>query len=226
MTGTPFFDARGFRSPVLLAAVVALAASTIQSRSVAAETTIDFIRDIRPILSNHCFKCHGPDEATREAGLRLDTPEGATEDLGGYRAIEPGDAESSELYERLTTDDEYSRMPPVDSGLELSEKQIQLLREWIDRGAGYDQHWAFTPLREPHTRSIDHLIDRRLRELGLQRSPPAERATLMRRVHLDLLGVLPSADAVEEFLRDDSPNAYARLVDRLLANPHFGEKWG
>lgn len=188
--------------------------------------TIDFTRDIRPILSNHCFKCHGPDEATREAGLRLDTAEGATEDFGGYQPIVPHDAELSEVVARLTSDDEFLRMPPAGSGLELSDAQIRLLTQWIDAGAQYDLHWSFNPIVPSGPRSIDARIDRKLRSLGLQRSPRAERTTQIRRLYLDLLGVAPTPESVTRFVTDQSPDAYRRLVDRLLADPRFGEKWG
>ena len=199
------------------------AASETDGASAAA---VDFRRDVRPILSNHCFKCHGPDEATREAGLRLDTEEGATEDLGGYQAIVPGDSGASELVARLLSDDEDLRMPPPDSGLELSADQIATLRRWIDTGAAYQPHWAFVPPGRPESVSIDASIDRQLTAIGLRRSPPADRPTLLRRLHIDLLGVAPPPRLLDDFLADESPDAYRRLVDRLLADPQFGEKWG
>jgi len=215
--------------------------------------SIDFARQIRPILSNHCFKCHGPDEATREAGLRLDTAEGAQEDFGGYQPITPGDPAASAVIERIRSADPGLRMPPPDSGLDLSNAQIELLERWVAEGGTYGQHWAFRPIVRPaippataeagppaeapvtEARAgmgqatngpLDRFIDRRLTQHGLHRSPPAARPILIRRLYLDLLGILPAPGVVEAFETDDQPAAYQRLVDRLLANPHLGEKWG
>ncbi len=213
---------------------------------------IDFARDIRPILSNKCFKCHGPDEETREADLRLDTHEGATIDLGGYRAIDLEDPQSSELLRRVLSTDDFERMPPPDSGLDVSDEEAQLLRKWIEGGAVYEPHWAFRPLERPPVPAIstiessttsstassitapldwvqhpiDHFILKGLQRFGLSPSPEADRATLIRRVHLDLLGLPPSPAQVAEFLADSMPDAYARMVDRALASPHYGERWG
>ncbi len=202
---------------------------------VAAAETIDFARDIRPLLSNTCFKCHGPDEASREAELRLDTAEGAYADRGGYQAVKPHDVAASEFVRRMTTTNPDERMPPPDSGLELTPPQIDLLTTWIERGAVYDQHWAFRPIARvavPNfssnwgTSPLDRFIERRLIEAKLAPSPEAARPTLIRRVYLDLVGLPPTPAEVEQFLGDDLPGAYERMVERALTNPHYGERWG
>jgi hypothetical protein len=204
--------------------------------SAAADDAIDFSRDVRPILSNTCFKCHGPDEATREAELRLDTAEGAYANREGRHAIKPGDVESSKLIVRVTSGDPDFRMPPVDSGLELTAEQIDLLRRWVSQGAHYDQHWAFRLIRRPGVPSlpesewignpIDSFVERRLQQAGLAPSATANPSTLIRRVYLDLLGLPPTPEEVEAFISDSQPGSYGRMVERVLANPHYGERWG
>jgi len=201
--------------------------------SAAAE--VDFQRDIRPILSNHCFKCHGPDEGTREADLRLDAFETATADRGGYQAIVPGDAESSAIIERMVTDDADLRMPPADSGLAVTAAQIALLRRWIDDGAEYQPHWSFRPIARPVLpqpkandwvrNPIDAFVLSRLQAAGIQPSPEADRSTLIRRVFLDLLGLPPEPEQVAAFLGDEAPDAFDRLVETALASPRYGERW-
>jgi hypothetical protein len=196
---------------------------------------VDFQRDIRPILSNHCFKCHGPDEGTREADLRLDTAEAATADRGGYQAIVPGDAGASAIIERMETDDADLRMPPADSGLTLTPAQIALVRRWIDGGAVYQPHWAFHPITRPALpqpnandwgrNPIDAFVLSHQQAAGIQPSPEADRHTLIRRVFLDLLGLPPAPEQVEAFLRDEAPDAFERLVDSTLASPRYGERW-
>ncbi len=204
----------------------------------AAETErLTYNEHIRPLLSERCFACHGPDEGERQANLRLDTFAGATEDLGGYQAVVPGDPDASILVERISTEDESLRMPPADSGVPpLSREEIERVRRWIAGGAEYQDHWAFLPLNSqlpplpadrhwPHN-PIDHFILARLEQHGITPSPEADRATLMRRVSLDLTGLLPTPEEVEAFVNDPDPLAYERLVDRLLASPHYGERWG
>ncbi len=196
---------------------------------------VDFQRDIRPILSNHCFKCHGPDEGTREADLRLDTAEAATADRGGYQAIVPGDAEASAIIERMVTDDADLRMPPADSGLAVTAAQIALVRRWIDDGAEYQPHWSFRPIVRPDLpktqandwvrNPIDAFVLSRLQTAGIQPSPEADRSTLIRRVFLDLLGLPPEPEQVAAFLRDEEPDAFERLVETALASPRYGERW-
>jgi len=220
------------RADFLVLAWVLLACTA----SAAAEPTIDFNRDVRSILSENCFVCHGPDDKHREADLRLDIRDGALGKTGGPAAVVPGQPEKSELIARLVSDDEDVRMPPAETGKKLSTRQVDLLRRWIAAGANYEKHWSFVaPTRSPLPEVIDtdwghNAIDRfvlaRLEQAGLRGSRAAERATLIRRLYLDLLGLLPSPDEVDDFAGDKRPDAYARLVDRLLANPHFGERWG
>ncbi len=212
------------------AAFVASAAASAQ----AAEAPVDYNRDIRPILSDRCYNCHGPDEQTREAGLRLDLPETAyAEADSGSHAIVPGKPEESELLARVTSSDSYMRMPPEDSGVEpLSAEQIELLRRWIADGAEFRPHWSFVPPTRPtppETKSawggneIDAFVLARLEEAGLVPSPEADKATLLRRVTYDLTGLPPTLAEIEAFLADDSADAYEKVVDRLLASPHYGE---
>lgn len=208
----------------------------------AEQRPVSYNRDIRPILAENCFACHGPDASTREADLRLDTAEGATADLGGYAAIVPGDVDASEVIARMT--DPAARMPPEESGKELSTEQIELVRRWIAEGAAYEPHWAWIPPRrvEPppiandatddeKTRwsswprgEIDRFILAHLQAEGLSPAPEADRVTLIRRLSFDLTGLPPSAEDVARFVGDESPEAYEMLVDRLLASPHYGER--
>ena len=195
----------------------------------------DFNQQIRPILAANCFTCHGPDDEAREAGLRLDTAEGATEDRGGYQAIQPGDAEQSELVLRITSDDPDMRMPPADSNLQLSPEQIQLLRNWIDSGADYSTHWAFVPPQRPTVPDvadaawcagvIDRFVLARLEAEGLRPSEQADGYSLVRRLYLDLTGLPPTPQQADAFVNDARPGAYERLVDVLLASPAYAEHW-
>jgi hypothetical protein len=196
--------------------------------------SIDFNRDIRPILSDKCFKCHGPDEANREADLRLDILEGVLADLGdGYFPAVPGKPEDSEIVWRIEADDEEDLMPPVDSDMALSDLEKQRLRQWIAEGVEWKQHWSFEPVERPEAPSvskpnwvrngIDSFVLSRLDEAGLSPSKEADRTTLIRRLTLDLTGLPPTPTEVEAFLADDSPDAYERLVDRLLESPRYGE---
>ncbi len=200
---------------------------------------VDFNRDIRPILSGRCFVCHGPDEAERmgggEHGLRLDTREGALEDLGGYAAVVPGDPDASELLGRVKSDDEYERMPPADSGKSLGVDEIELLARWVKEGASYAQHWSYVkPARPPlpevksadwPRNGIDRFILARLEREGLEPSAEADRYTLIRRLSLDLTGLPPTVEEADAFVADIGAEAYERLVDRLLASPAYGEHW-
>ncbi len=191
---------------------------------------INFNRDIRPILSDRCFHCHGPSEENREADLRLDQPDG--ED--GLTAIEPGDLDASQLWQRITTDDEDERMPPADSNKKaLSLEEQQLFKQWILEGAKYDEFWSFVSLEHaapPEVKNqawqqgmIDPYVMARLEEQGLQPKREADKRTLIRRVTFDLTGLPPSLPEIEAFLEDDSPHAYANLVDRLLETRAYGE---
>lgn len=204
---------------------------------VAENATVRFNRDIKPILSENCFACHGPDEKQRKAGLRLDLPEGATATLkSGGVAVVPADRNASALYARITTDDPIDRMPPPDSNHTLTPEQIETLGTWIDEGAHYEKHWAFVPPVQPELpevsnadwprNAIDYFILAKLDDLAIAPSPETDRRTLIRRVYLDLVGLPPTIEQVDAFLRDNRPDAYERVVDELLASPHFGERWG
>lgn len=202
-----------------------------------AEPIPDYTTQIRPLLSNACFSCHGFDPAGRKGELRLDRREDAVADRGGGPAIVPQDPDASELIRRIESSDPAEQMPPPASGRELSAADRQLLRRWVAAGAPYQRHWAFLPPQrsippvEPHPEPwgaspLDAFIGRELRQRGLAPSPEAPRVTQIRRLYLDLLGVTPSPEQVARFLADDSPAAYPQLVDRLMANPLFGERWG
>lgn len=202
-----------------------------------APTEIDFNRDVRPILARRCLVCHGPDQSTREAGLRLDVRESATADRGdlGGPVIVPGDSASSLLIKRVSADDPDDRMPPRPHPA-ISTTEIETLRRWIDQGAPYAQHWSWEPIRQPDLPTVDDqdwvrdpldtFILARLESAGLKPNGQADKRTLIRRVSFDLIGLPPTPEEVEAFLNDDSPNAFERVVDRLLASPHFGERWG
>jgi hypothetical protein len=195
---------------------------------------IEFNRDIRPILSDICFPCHGPDKATRVINLRFDTEAGALADLGGRHAIVPGDLARSEMYQRITAKDEAIRMPPARSGRKLTDIQIDLIRRWIEQGAKWQKHWSFIApqrpaLPEPNKwtwarTAVDSFVLDRLDRNGLTPSPEADRAALIRRVTLDLTGLPPTPAEVDAFLADSTHNAYERVVDRLLASPRYGER--
>jgi len=187
-------------------------------------------RDVRPILSESCFACHGPDSGARQADLRLDREESACE-----IAIVPGRADDSELIERVTDDDPDVRMPPPDSKKpQLTPKQIDTLRRWIDAGAKYEPHWAYIPPERPPVpkvkntawprNDIDRFVQARLEAAGVAPSPVADRRTLVRRLYFDLIGLPPTLAQIDAFLRDDRPDAYEQLVDQLLASPAFGER--
>ncbi|MDG2014636.1 MAG: PSD1 and planctomycete cytochrome C domain-containing protein, partial [Pirellulaceae bacterium] len=200
--------------------------------SAAPQTTdaeVNFSRDIRPLLSNTCFKCHGPDANTREAGLRLDSQASAIEESD---AIIAGDSDASELFQRLISDDPDTLMPPPESGRSLTPEQIELIRKWIDQGASWGNHWSLVPPQRTvpppvdlswKRNQIDAFVMHRLKENGMQPSVEADRRTLARRVALDLTGLPPSADQLAAFLDDPSPTAYERYVDQLIASPQYGE---
>ena len=200
----------------------------------AAVKPVNFNRDIRPILSDTCFKCHGPDEKQRMANLRLDDTEGLFVDRGGYRIIVPGNAGQSKLYQKISSTDDSFRMPPVYSGRTLTAKQIELFKEWIDQGAKWEMLWSFVPPKRPPvpevkdkawTRNpIDNFVLARLEAEGLKPSPEADKATLLRRVYFDLTGLPPTPADIDAFIADRSPDAYEKRVDQLLASPHYGER--
>ncbi len=190
---------------------------------------VQFNRDIRPILSDNCFHCHGPDNKTRQADLRLDNEEG----LKTEKLLVPGSPDKSELYRRLLTNDADERMPPADSHKQLSQSQIETIKQWIEQGAEYQSHWAFLPLQQPDlggvslandSAVIDHLINGELQKQQLEPAAAADRTTLLRRLHFDLIGLPPTPEEVASFLNDKSADAYSKQVERLLASPHFGER--
>ena len=195
---------------------------------------VDFQQDVRPILADNCFACHGPDGGARQADLRLDTREGAFADRGGYQVIVPGNAADSKLFQRVSHPQEIARMPPATADRHPTPEQVETIRLWIDQGAEWSSHWAFDPpdRAEPpkfdgdrqSVNEIDLFVLERLREAGLEFAPQADRRTLLRRLSLDLTGLPPDPDAVASFVRDNSPDAYERQVDRLLNSPHYGER--
>jgi len=180
------------------------------------------------MLSDNCFLCHGPDAKTKKIPLRLDIEADAKADLGGHRAIVEGDAESSELIRRVTSESKAKRMPPIYTGHTLSEKQIDTLRRWIASGAKWQAHWAFIPPTKTSVPSgenaIDYFVRQRLAKDGLQPSPEAASEALLRRVTFDLTGLPPTPAEIDAFVADKSPRAYEKVIDRLLASPRFGEK--
>jgi hypothetical protein len=207
---------------------------TLPTASGLAAEIVEFNRDIRPILADVCYHCHGPDQAHRKAGLRLDVEESAKEARKGHAAIVPGSSAKSELIRRITAEEPAVHMPPPDSGRHLTPAQADLLRQWVEQGAKWQKHWAFIPPKtlEPPAvvdakwvrNPIDRIVLDRLEKEGLRPSPEAARMTLIRRVTLDLTGVPPTPEEVDAFLRDRSTDAYEKVVDRLLASPRYGER--
>lgn len=207
------------------------------SAAVRAEESVQFNRDVRPILAENCLACHGFDKSKRQARLRLDTADGATAMLeSGARAVVPGDADTSELIRRVSSHDPESAMPPRSTGKRLTSEQVAILRRWIAQGAHFEEHWAFRPPARgtlPESPGgadpIDRFVQVRLAAAGFASSPEADPTTLARRVSLDLIGLPPTIEELDAFLADhaaDPTAAYASLVDRLLESPHYGERWG
>src|SRR2546427_2449298 len=214
---------------------LAMVMLVLGSPAIAAQKDIDFNRDIRPILSDHCYACHGPDENKRKAGLRLDRPEEALKTLkSGNRAIVPGDVEKSTLVQRLTCRDPDEVMPPPKEGKPLRAEQAALLIRWVKEGAPRKNHWSLIvperpTLPEVHEKNwprneIDYFILERLEKEGLKPAPEADKARLIRRASLDLTGLPPTISQVDAFLADKSPEAYEKLIDRLLDSAHYGER--
>ncbi len=189
---------------------------------------VDFTRDVRPILSDKCFQCHGPDDAARKANLRFDDKDSMA------RVLKSGDAAASKLYQRISHEKKALRMPPPYSGMSLTDTEIQVLKQWISEGAEWRNHWAYVPPqrieppavanREWSQNPVDRFLFARLRREGLKPSPPAGKTTLLRRVTFDLTGLPPTEAEIDQFLKDRSPDAYTKVVDRLLASPHYGER--
>ncbi|MCA9030362.1 MAG: PSD1 domain-containing protein [Planctomycetaceae bacterium] len=198
---------------------------------VAAESDIQFNRDIRPILAEHCLHCHGPDEKTREGELRLDDEQAAKE-----LAIDVTNLAASSLIERITSSDPELRMPPPNSKTSLSERETNILKQWVLEGAAYQGHWAFEPIHDPPVpplrndssefTEIDHFIVSRLESSGLSLTAPVTRQQWIRRATQDLIGLPPTWEEVEAFVNDASPDAHEKVLDRLLATPRYGERWG
>ena len=194
---------------------------------------VDFNKHIRPIFSNKCFACHGPDEKQREVNLRLDTKEGAFADRDGKKIIVPGKPDESELIRRVTTDDPKERMPLKKTNKVVTAREAQLLHRWIEQGAVWKEHWAYVQPKRPQvpivdgakiTSPVDLFIQARLKEKDLKPSPASDRITLVRRLSFDLTGLPPKSAEVDAYVNDKSPDAYEKLVDRLLSSPHYGER--
>ncbi len=226
---------RGRSSTVIIAALVVMAIVAVPLA--AAGDSPSFTRDIKPLLSNRCAQCHGPDAETREGGddegLRLDTLEGSRADLGGRAAIVPGKLDESALIARITSTDPDTVMPPPDSGTPLTPAEVDLLSRWITAGAEYEPHWAYVPPQRPAVPVVKHAawpkneIDRfilaRLEVEGLSPQPEADRCTLARRLALDLTGLPPTPEEVDAFVADEAPDAVERFIDRLLEHDGYGE---
>jgi hypothetical protein len=196
---------------------------------------IDYNRDVRPIFADTSFACHGPDKNARKANMRLDTKEGAFAALkGGGHVLVPGKPGESELYRRITAHDPEDQMPPAKFNKTLSERQIAIIKKWIEQGAEFKGHWAYLPVQRPEIPPIpdagfvrgplDALMLAKLKELDLKHAPETDKITLIRRVYFDLIGLPPTKAQVDAFVNDKSENAYETVVDQLLANPHFGER--
>lgn len=215
---------------------IALIISFFLANLASADEPINFTRDIQPILAGNCFVCHGPDEGTREGGFRLDTFEGAIAEAdSGEHTIVPGSPEKSELLNRVNSSDDDYRMPPSGSSKPLSDRQKELLTRWIKQGAKYEKHWSF---KKPEKKKlpvvknavwakngIDLFILDRLEKEKITPSPSAEKYILCRRVYLDLTGLPPTIEQADQFVNDPDPDAFRKLVDRLLDSPRYGERW-
>ncbi|UUO05521.1 PSD1 and planctomycete cytochrome C domain-containing protein [Blastopirellula sp. J2-11] len=199
-----------------------------------AEEEVDFGADIRPLLSNNCYACHGPDEEHRSGGFRLDLEGSAYGEAdSGEHPIVPGDVDASEIMARILSTDPDVQMPPPDSNKSLKPAEIAKIRQWVADGAKYELHWSFQPLTKPEpptvkqtdwpTNSIDSFVLAKLEKLGLSPTDSASKERLIRRVTFDLTGLPPTLNEVDAFLADESPDAYEKVVDRLLASPHYGE---
>ncbi|MGK0220222.1 MAG: hypothetical protein ACI9HE_003732 [Planctomycetota bacterium] len=208
-----------------------------QLAAAASQQEVRFNRDVRPLLADRCFHCHGPDAHDRKGKLRLDRadgPQGATTARDGIQAIRPGSLEDSELWYRLTTTDEHDLMPPLDSNKQpLDAQERELIKRWIEQGAPYQDHWAFVAPTQPSApqvadeawleQPLDGFVLRQLESQGLAPSPKADKRTLLRRASFDLTGLPPTLDEIQAFLEDDDAGAYERVLDRLLSSPRFGE---
>ena len=228
--GGKFSRRRWFIAVVMLQGIPLLAAPVT-----GAEDRVNYNRDIRPILSNTCYTCHGPDKAERSNDLRLDVKTSVFGRLeSGKTAVVPGHSDKSDLYRRITTDDPDERMPPPDSGKKLTPQQIVLLKKWIDQGGAWKAHWSFVKPSRPRlpavkqTAAVRNAIDRfvlaRLERERLRPEAEADKTTLIRRLTFDLTGLPPTLKEIDNFLADKSPDAYEKVVDRLLDSPRYGEQ--
>lgn len=231
-------NATWIRLSAVAAVLISVSAASMTAAQ-AADRPVDFTRDIRPILSNNCFFCHGPDVKERKGGtdgLRLDTAEGLQVDLGdGKKAVVPGQPDKSVLLHRVRSTDPDEMMPPKSSGKKLTAQEIQLLDDWVKQGARYAAHWSYIkPVRPvlPKVQDaswprneIDYFLLARLEKEGLHPAVEADKYALVRRVSIDLTGLPPTIEEVDAFVNDSDPKAYEHLVDRLLAKPTFGENW-
>jgi hypothetical protein len=220
------------RGPIAVLAVAILCIAPVE-----AADKVVFARDVRPILARHCFKCHGPDDAKRAAGLRLDVRDAALgETKTGNHALVPGNIDESELVARIDSDDESDMMPPPSTKDPLTPAQKAILSRWVEQGAEYTPHWSFAPVKkvkvpapagspEWNLNPIDRFIFEQLRQGGLDARPRAEKPELIRRVYLALTGLPPTPEETARFIADERPDAYERVVDSLLASPRYGERW-
>ena len=217
----------------LLLAAALIAGPPAAAAQDAASPTVDFQRQVRPILADNCFQCHGPDESTRQVRLRLDTEEGAFGERPNGHPVVRGDAAASLIFQRITHADSRLRMPPAEANKTLTDEQIDVLRRWIDEGASWDQHWAFKSIERPvqpavvdtgwARNPVDRFVLARLDAEGLAPAPEADRRTLARRAALDLTGLPPDPALLDAFLNDPSEDAYETFVDSLLATEQWGE---
>ena len=220
--------------PSILAVVLAgvLAPASLRAQTAHSPGPVEFNRDVRPILSDKCFACHGFDPKTRKGNLRLDTLEGATAEHEGARAVVPGDVSKSSLWARVNHADKDEVMPPPETNKSLTAAEKETLRRWIEQGAKYQQHWSFEPVRKveppktaaPARNPVDAFLLARLERDGLKPAPEADRPTLIRRVAFALTGLPPTPAEVDRFLNDPSPDAYEWMVDQYLASPRYGEE--
>ena len=204
--------------------LIFLLLSSVCGNSLFAQTRVDFSRDIQPILSENCYFCHGPDSKQRQADLRLDLEEEARD------WFEPGEPDESDLYLRVSTKDKLDLMPPADSHRELTSKQIETIRRWIEEGGEWGQHWSFARIEKKQIRAkrpsdaIDFFVQRKLHENELDFATQADRRTLIRRVSIDLTGLPPTKQQIDDYLSDETNDAYPSMVDRFLASPAYGER--
>lgn len=227
---TPWSPMPGHASLAALGTVLL----TVQAESSSDADRVQFNRDVRPILADNCYACHGPDRNQRKADLRLDTPEDLARVVGDIEAVRAGRLQESELLRRLLAESPEERMPPPASDKQLTQAQIDLLRRWIVEGAAWQGHWAYLPIVRPEPpqvadpalvyNPIDAFVLAGLQKQGLSPAPEADRATLARRASLDLRGLPPEPTELDDFLQDPAADAYEKYVDRLLASPHYGER--